>query len=234
MTLLYKVRTSLGKKISPSKILAYLFSEYDNVYNNAHSKTTSLFSDADKKELDLAISVDQIFQVLCKYWSFFKCDILYGIVHHCGDHEDQALIKEYQEELKSFFNKRKISEVPEILVSVNEEQDKIIIKVDKEDASWREITDLELKISAILGVTSSALLIAGVQQECKEITFCIPRHISQLIFSKPLTRKQINCFGEASVLYLSCGDVHWRFFVSCNNILIHIQFSIVAIVIWYD
>ena len=223
--LVYEVRQSLGKKVPPSKIVAYLLSKYtiSDVYDNAHYKTISLFSDADKKALELATSVDEIFLVVRKYWSFLKYDMIYGIVHHCGDHEDQALVKDYQEELEALFDKRKISEVLEVLVSVDEDKDRIIIKLDKEDPSWKEITDLELKISALLGIMPSALLIIGVQQRGMKIIFTIPKHIAQIIFSKSLTSKQRDCFRAASVLWLSCGDIHWSFIVSCNNNMLKIH-----------
>lgn len=225
--LVYEIRTSLGKKVLPSKMVAYLLSEYSDVYNNAHCKT---ISDADKKALDLATSVDEIFLVVCKYWSFLKYDMIHGIVHHCGDHEDQALVLDYQEKLEALFDKRKISEVPEVLVSVDEDKDRIIIKLGiKEDPSWKEITDLELKISTLLDIMPSALLIIGVQQRDMEIIFAIPKHLARIIFSTSLTSKQRDCFRAAAVLWLSCGDIHWSFIVSCKCMHIKIHLLIMAV-----
>ena len=213
ITLSFEVRISLGKKVLPEKIVEYLLSKYGDVYKHASCKTISLFSDADKQALDVATSVDDIFEVVSKHWSFLKCDMLHGIVHHCSDYEDQTLVNDYQEELKAVFDKRKISEVPEILGGIDEDKDKIIIKLDKQDPSWKVITDLELKMSDLLGVMPSALLIIGVHQSCTEVIFGIPKHIAQIVFSnlKSPTREQRDCFRAAAVLSLVCGDVYWSF-----------------------
>ena len=214
ITLQFEVRESLCKKVSHKKIVAHVLSDYEDVFENADCKTISLFSDADEEKLNFATSVDQVFQVLRKYWNFLKCEILYSIVDHCGDDTDQAKVKDYQEQLKSFFEKRKVSEVPKELMSsssVDEMREKVLIKLDKQDPPWREITDLEFRICEILGIMPSVLLIIGVQEGCVEITFSIPKHISQLIFSKPLTREQEEHFREESILSLSCGHIHLTF-----------------------
>lgn len=217
ITLQFEVRESLSKKVSPQKIVAHVLSDYDDICENHDCKTVSLFSDTDQEKLNSAISVDQVFQVLRKYWSFLKCEILYSVVDHCGDESDQARVKDYQKQLQIFFNKRKVSEVPEELMSsssIDELRDKMLIKLDKENPLWTAITDLEFRICEILGIMPSALLIIGVQEGCVEITFSIPKHISQQIFNKPLTRVQQDHFREACVLRLACGHVQLTFEVS--------------------
>lgn len=215
ITLQFEVRESLSKKVSPQKIVAHVLSDYDDICENHDCKTVSLFSDTDQEKLNSAISVDQVFQVLRKYWSFLKCEILYSVVDHCGDESDQARV-DYQKQLQIFFNKQKVSEVPEELMSSSsiELQDKMPIKLDKENPLWTAITDLEFRICEILGIMPSALLIIGVQEGCVEITFSIPKHISQQIFNKPLTRVQQDHFREACVLRLACGHVQLTFEVS--------------------
>ena len=94
------------------------------------------------------------------------------------------------------------------LSSIDVTRDKMLIKLDKENPPWTAITDLEFKICEILGIMPSVLLIIGIQQGCVEITFSIPKHISQQIFRKPLTKEQEQQFRAASILRLSCGDVH--------------------------
>ena len=219
ITLQFELRESLSKKVPPQKIVAHILSDYEDVYENQDFKPTSLFSGADQEKLNSALSVDQVFQVLRKYWSFLKPEILYSVVDHCGDVSDQTKVKDYQKHLEIFFNKRKVSEVPEELMSsrsIDEMRDKIVIKLDKENPPWTAITDLEFRICEILGILPSALLIIRIQEGCVEITFSIPRHISQQIFSKPLTQEQQDQFITASVLVLSCVHVHLTFKVSDN------------------
>ena len=220
ITLKCEIRESLSKKVSPEEIAAHVLSDYEDICENSDYKSTSLFSDDVEEKLNSATSVNQVFQILKKSWSFLKCEILYSIVDHCGDDKDRAKVKDYQEQLEAFFNKRRVSEVPEELVSsssVDEMRDKILIKLDKENPPWSDITDLEFRICKIFGIKPSALLIIGVRQGCVEIIFSIPKHISQLIFSKPLTGEQQDHFREASVLRLSCGHIQLTFDVSCND-----------------
>ena len=216
-TLKFEIRESLGKKVPPQKIVAHVLSAYEDVCES-NGKTVSLFSDADEVKLNSATSVDQVFQILRNYWTFFKCEILFSIVDHYGDDTDQEKVKDYQKELKLFFNNRKVSEVPGELLSssVDEMRDKVLIKLDKENPPWSDITDLEFRICEILGIMPSALLIIRIQEGCVEITFSIPKHISREIFSRPFTTEQKDCFREASVLMLACGDVHLTFEVSYN------------------
>ena len=211
ITLQYEVRVSLNKRVPPQNIVAHVLSDYEDICDNHDCKPTSLFSDADQEKLNSAISVDQVFQVLRKYWSFLKCEVFYSIVDHFGDESDQARVKEYQKQLEIFFSKRKVSEVPEELMSsssIDVMRDKMLIKLDKENPPWTAITDLEFKICEILGIMPSVLLIIGIQEGCVEITFSIPKHISQQIFRKPLTKEQQQQFRAASILRLSCGHVH--------------------------
>lgn len=217
ITLKHEIRESLSKKVYPQEIVAHVLSDYEDICENSDYKSTSLFSDAVEEKLNSATSVNLVFQILKKSWSFLKCEILCSIVDHCGDDMDQAKVKNYQKQLEVFFNSRRVSEVPEELMSsssVDEMRDKMLIKLDKENPPWSDITDLEFRICKILGIKPSALLIIGIRQGCVEITFSIPKHISQLIFSKPMTREQQDHFREASVLRLSCGHIQFTFDVS--------------------
>jgi sRNA-binding carbon storage regulator CsrA len=217
ITLQFEIRESLSKRVPPQKIVAHVLSDYEDICENHDRKQTSLFSDADQEMLNSAISVDQVFQVLRKYWSFLKCEIIYSIVDHCGDESDQTKVKDYQVQLQIFFNKRKVSEVPEELMSsssINEMRDKMLIKLDMENPPWTAITDLEFRVCEILGIMPSVLLIIGIQEGCVEITLSIPKHVSQQIFRKPLTKEQQKQFKAASILKLSCGHVHLTFEVS--------------------
>ena len=241
ITLQFEVRESVSKRVPPQRIVAHVLSDYEDIYENNDCKPTSLFSDADQEKLNSAISVDHVFQILRGYWSFLKCEILYSIVEHFGDELDQARVKEYQKQLETFFNKRKVSEVPEELMPSSSidvlMRDKMLIKLDKENPPWTTITDLEFKICEILGIMPSVLLIIGVQEGCVEITFSIPKHISQQIFRKPLTKEQQEQFRATSILRLSCGNVHLTIEVSdrlknhslaydhnCDNLIIILNY----------
>lgn len=202
------VRESLSG-VCHKRIITHVLSDYANVYETREGKATSLFSDADKLKLDCATSVNEVFIVLQRYWTFIKCDMLISIVSHYGDSDDHEKMKEYQTELKVFFQNRKLTEIPEELMSsasVDDVHEKMVLKLDVEDPNWKEIKDFEYRMCQILGIKPSALFIVGFREGCVEILFNIPRHISKQLFEvEALTRKQCDSFRSASVLSLSCG-----------------------------
>lgn len=213
-----EVRESLGTKEVHKKIIAHVLADYANVFKSANMEAVSLFTDSDVKMLNSAISVDDVFRVLQNYWSFLECDMLFSIVKHYGDDGDRTKVKEYQQDLKNFFENRKLSEIPQQLLDMSTCEDrindKILIKFDIEDPPWTEIKDLESKICDILDVKPSVLLIVGFTQGCLEVTFNIPKHVGKLIFNKPPSREQCDKFKAASVLKLTCGKFHTSFVVS--------------------
>lgn len=212
-----EVRESLGRKIGHQRIIAHVLADYANVFKSANREAVSLFTDTDIEKLNSAVSVNDVFRVLQNYWSFLECDMLFSIVKHCGDDDDRTKVKEYQQELKKFFENRKLSEIPEQLemsTCVDHVHDKVFIKFDIEDPTWTEIKKLEFKICDILEILPSVLMIVGFTQGCLEVTFNIPKHITKLIFNKPLTSDQCDKFKAESVLKLTCGKFHTIFVVS--------------------
>ena len=212
------IRESLGAKVDPERIVAHVLSDFANVHESTESsKTISLFDDRDKEILNAAATVNKIFEVLQKYWTFIKCDLLFSIAKHCGDESDHMKVREYEAQLKTFFENRKLSEIPEELQSSNSEDklhEKLLIKLDREDPHWKDIEELEFKICEILEIMPSVLLIVGFRQGCVELLFNIPRHIAQILFNKSLSCEQHEKLKEAFVLKLSCGTYQETFAVS--------------------
>ena len=212
-----EIRESLGTKKVHQKIVAHVLADYTNVFKSANRETISLFTDTDAERLNSATSVDDVFKVLQNYWSFLECDLLYSIVKHYGDHGDHIKVQEYQQELKNFFENRKLSEIPQQINTsncVDDIHEKVLIKIDTEDPHWTEIEKWRSKICDILDILPSMLYIVEVKQGCLEVTFNIPKHIAKLIFNKPLTSEQCNKFKAALVLKLTCGKFHTSFVVS--------------------
>ena len=73
-------------------------------------------SQADKKELKTAESLEDVFMLLTDNWSFSDCDLLDSIVEVYGSAEDHGRMVDYQGKLHAFC-KRRVSEVPKDIIS---------------------------------------------------------------------------------------------------------------------
>ena len=159
-----------------------------------------------KEKLQAVSSTNQLFDdVLQKQWNFLEFDLLNRIVERCC-HNDVTIckqLKEYHNDLKEFFEKRRLSEVSEHLSLSNctdESQEKVTMKLDLNDPTLKEIKELKSKICEILGIMPSTLQISEIKPGCVEITFLIPVHISEYVFGKPITDTQRKALKAASVL----------------------------------
>ena len=159
-----------------------------------------------KEKLQTSTSTNQLFDdVLQKQWNFLEFDLLNSIVERCC-HNDVTIckqLKEYYNDLKEFFEKRRLSEVSEQLSLSNctdESQEKVTMKLDLNDPTLKEIKELKSKICEILGIMPSTLQISEIKPGCVEITFLIPVHISEYVFGKPITDTQHKALKAASVL----------------------------------
>lgn len=139
---------------------------------------------------------------------FLECDLLASIVEQCCDEAICKKINEYQNELKEFFEKRKLSELPEDLSLSNgtdEAHDQVVMKLDLNDPTLKEIKDLKSIICEILGIMPSILLISEIRPGCVEISFLISMYISEYVFGKSITDTQRQALKAASVLMFT-----WR------------------------
>ena len=157
-----------------------------------------------EEKVQEATSTDQLFtNVLQKQWNFFEFDLLASIVERCCDEVTRKKLKQYDDDLKEFFEKRRLSEVSEDLTLTNcidETKEQVIMKLDLNDPTLREVKELKSKICEILDIMPSTLLILEIKQGCVEIMFLIPVHISEYVFGKPINDAQREALKAASVL----------------------------------
>ena len=197
------VRVSL-RRVPLDDIIAHILG-YVEVFDPESEKKVPLLPEEKLRE---APSTDQLFNKIQKQWNFLEFDLLESIVEQCCDEPICKQVKEYHNDLKEFFEKRKMSEVSEDLSLSNcmdETQEQVIMKLDLNDPTLKEIKDLKSRICEILGVMPSTLLISGIRPGCVEITFLIPGHISEYVFGKPITETQCEALKAASVL-----EFRWR------------------------
>lgn len=192
--------------------------------------------DSDKKvpllpeeTLRSAASTDQLFYTLQKQWNFLECDLLVSIVEQCC-HSDETIckkIKEYHNDLKEFFEKRKLSEFPEDLSlsnSTDEAHEEVVMKLDLNDPTLKEIKELKSKICEILDIMPSTLLISEIRSGCVEITFLIPVHISEYVFGRPITDAQREILKAALVLKFTWRNKTEIFAVSSIKVIMNCMY----------
>ena len=193
------VRVSL-REVPLDDIIPHVLG-YAEVFDPESDKKVSLLPE---EKLRKAASTDQLFnKVLQKQWSFLEFDLLESIVEQCCDETICKQVKEYHNDLKEFFEKRRLSEVSEDLSLSNctdETQEVVIMKLDLNDPTFKEIKDLKSRICEILEIMPSTLLISEIRPGCVEITFLIPVPISEYVFAKPITDSQREALKAASVL----------------------------------
>jgi hypothetical protein len=174
-----------------------------------------------KEKLKEATSTDQFFDdVLQKQWNFLEFDLLINIVKRCCDEVTRKRLKEYNDDLKEFFEKRKLSEVsPDLSLSncMDETKERVIMKLDLSNPTLKEIKELKSKICEILGIMPSTLLISEIKQGCVEITFLIPAHISEYVFGKPINDEQREALKAALVLKFTWRERIETVAVSLSN-----------------
>jgi hypothetical protein len=163
-----------------------------------------------EEKLQEATSTDQLFDdVLQKQWNFFEFDLLTNLVKRFCDGVTRKKLQEYDDDLKEFFEKRRLSEVSEDLTLTNcidETKERVIMKLDLNDPTLKQIRELKSKICEILAIMPSTLLITGIKQGCIQIIFLIPVHISEYVFGKPINDAQREALKAASVLKFTWRD----------------------------
>ena len=167
----------------------------------ASNKNISLLGDH-KDDILKATSVNQIFNILTAFWSFFNYDLLEHIIEECD--VDKAALRDYQDALKVFCERR-VSELPQnVLKGVDFNRDKVWVKMELNNPTLREINNLKGRIAQILEVPVSGLFLNDIQSGCVQLEFLVPQRIMAALF--PLTEEQIhNLQQQANVLTLK-----WR------------------------
>lgn len=218
------LRKSLTQKeVKPKEIVAHVMG-YGVFKYQIQGKDDNLLKSSEEK-LNNAASIEDVFIVLSNYWSCIEYKILAIIVDEYGDKDDREKMEEYRNDLKIFFENRKLSEIPKDSKFTNghtsgETHERVIIKLNLDNPHLQIVTNLKSKICEILGVKPSILLIEEIKEGCVEVTLLVPKHLINLIFGDHLTEASEQFLG-ASVMFISCKDFYINFTVSIpDNIVL--------------
>jgi len=180
------------------------------------SKSTPSLLEEVMEEIWKAETMEMLFQLLTKFWSWYNHFLLEKIIDRFGDSEDQERLKKFREQF-TIYSKNRLVDLSsagdslKLGVGGGKGQVPLLLKVDKEwDAiPVSQLADIKRKVAQILEVESHLLYLASVRQGCIVMTFLVSASLVGCAF--PLSPSQKEKLASAKVKRLKCGSYYHRF-----------------------
>ena len=161
-----------------------------------------------------ASSIEDIFIILTKYWSFLDFGHLENIAgKYCSmDCDAKRELEQYKEEVQQFCTRR-VSELPQGSLNNGndiEGMDKLIVTLDLKDPSLRHVLDLKEIIANILGKPASKLVLCDIGSGSVVVIFWIATSLGKELFLKKpdvFTQEQRDRLKDAHVVSLEFKEV---------------------------
>ena len=173
-----------------------------------------ILSEEHQKQVSDASTVDDIFNILTKYWSFLDISNLEDIAKNvCCGHDTEEEIEQYKKEVQQFC-KCRVSEFPPDSLNNStdsEGMDKLVVILDVEDPLLKHVVDLKEVIANILEIPASKLVLCHIESGSVIVTFLIATSLGEKLFLKtsdPLAQEQKDQFMEAHVVSLEFKEVN--------------------------
>ena len=211
-----RIRESLQDKGVTAKDLCANLLNF-SAFNHETTDPKRMLLSVHKAELDKAVDLYDVFNLISTvYASFLNYDVFQFIVDtYKLDHEQEEL--KYEEHLKAYLKKHKLSEFIEIkprLKEVTTDSSELVLKIDIESTSrLSKIKDLQSVIADILEMKFASLQLLDISKGCVVVTFLLPAHIAEIVFNKRtvFTEKQVQMFRSESILWLQCNGFMFSF-----------------------
>ena len=179
-----------------------------SAYEPAPEERDRSLLDEHREEINRAKTISKIFNILCPYWNYLNYELLEYIIKLYGTKDDAERLTSYCEKLHKFCERRIFeAPMPESGTGTGDsKQKKFVVKLNvREGIKCKELRRIKGRIAKILHVNVAALIIVSVDSGCVQLTFLIPKFITQEIF--PLSHEQASTLSrDASVIRLECGD----------------------------
>ena len=176
-----------------------------------------------KEKLLKAADVDEIWEIICYYFSFFNYRLIEHIIEQLGTNENKKRMAEYKEEFEKYA-KRRVYECPAEFGYTNEEDSTIIVKLDDcyDGCTLFQIEKLKVKLCEILGLSGVSLRLTTIEKGCYKLTFQMPSFIEDIVF--PLSDEQQVELGNLGIVWIQCGDYEYQM-VSRKVYYINVTFN---------
>jgi len=163
-------------------------------------------------EIMEAKDIDDVFNILADYVSFFSFHITEHIVENLGTESDKKLLSDYKEELESYC-KRNIFECPSYSTP-NPGEAELVMKVEGiERYNLKHLEELISHVSKALTVCPHTLQLNSVKKGCVQLNFQIPHFVKYHIF--PLNNHQLEELRKLQIITLHCYK--WKYEVGNNT-----------------
>lgn len=206
------IRKALNEKgISAGDLCSFLLSKPVFNYDEQNYK---LFQER-KEDLENAVDVNRIFNLLHDYCSFLNYEIFLSIAIRfdiCKSKEEM----DYPEHLKDYINMHKVEEFiklnPVLLPHVS--SSKLTLKLNIEQttrlAHMKNIADA---ICYIMKWEPSTVRILGIEEGCVALTLLIPTFLANIVFTgrTTWTDAQRSKFEELKIMSITCNGYNYHF-----------------------
>ena len=164
-----------------------------------------------------------LFMFLANFWSWFNYGLFEKLVNKFGNLEEKSLMKEYEEKLKMFLERR-VFEVPSSIHSPKEINGftkfnvKLANKIRRENAS--EIPMIRKRFAQLLEVETHSLILTSIKSGCVELCYLVPEQVSQLF---PLAAETLDeIFNmEWPICQIACGNNEPQIIRDLNTTEVH-------------
>ena len=157
-------------------------------------------------------NMQQLFNILSNYWSWYNYDLLENLIVEFGGPEDTKRLKEYHDKFTCFIMKRlpKSHDMFSLGTDCGKPHKQLIVKVDEkwETISLMQIREFHYKIAEILKVQPRELYLSSVKNGCICLNFFIQE--STIKYALPLCVSQEEALLAAGVFRLECGEYVWQ------------------------
>ena len=160
-------------------------------------------TDEQENQVANASTVDEIFIVLPKYWSFLDFDNLENIAENFCSPESEARqqLEIYKCDVQQFCECR-VSEFPPGSLNngadnLNEGWDKLVVKLEMENPLLKRVLHIKEDIATILNKKASKLVLCDITPGCVAVTFWTTTSLDEELF---LTQKQREKLLDAAVV----------------------------------
>ena len=146
-----------------------------------------------KEQLTAAKTIDNVFNTLSSYVSFFNYEIIEHIVHLHGEESDRKKFEEYLSAFEEFCRRRAHEKIPLFVDCIPDEAKFTPLKMKVESDllklyTLKAINQFRAKLCSILGVTESGLRLLSIEEGCILLTFILPKFVVSHVF--PLSNYQ--------------------------------------------
>lgn len=160
-------------------------------------------------EIKAASDVDDVFDILADYVSFFSFHITEHLVGTLGTPEDKKLLADYKEELEEYC-KRNIFECPSYSAPKPGVAD-LVMKVEGiEKYNLKHLAELISHVSKVISVSQHTLQLCSVERGCVQLNFQIPYFVRDALF--PLGEREMEELKRTDVILVKSGE--WNYEVS--------------------